>query len=56
MQNDAVQLYEILLIDDHAMFRTGLRMVLEAEMEGVRIAEAASLSEALLRIWCFSLL
>ncbi|MDD5056356.1 MAG: response regulator transcription factor [Sideroxydans sp.] len=36
----------ILLIDDHAMFRTGLRLVLEAGKPGAEIFEAASLDEA----------
>ncbi|MBI5891705.1 MAG: response regulator transcription factor [Nitrosomonadales bacterium] len=36
----------ILLIDDHAMFRSGLRMVLNARMEGAEIFEAGSLVEA----------
>ncbi len=36
----------ILLIDDHAMFRTGLRLVLEAGKPGSEIFEAASLDEA----------
>jgi DNA-binding NarL/FixJ family response regulator len=33
----------ILLIDDHAMFRTGLRLVLTAGMQDVEIVEACSL-------------
>ena len=37
----------ILLIDDHALFRTGLRMVLEAGLENLEMAEAGSLEEAL---------
>ena len=37
----------ILLIDDHAMFRSGLRMVLDAGMRDVAVLEAGSLSEAL---------
>lgn len=37
----------ILLIDDHAMFRSGLRMVLNTGMPGTEIFEASSLSEAL---------
>lgn len=37
----------ILLIDDHAMFRSGLRMVLNSGMPGTEIFEASSLSEAL---------
>lgn len=37
----------LLLIDDHAMFRTGLRMVLRANMKNSDIQEAGSLEEAL---------
>jgi DNA-binding NarL/FixJ family response regulator len=37
---------KILLIDDHAMFRSGLRMVLDAGMKDAEIFEAGSLSEA----------
>jgi DNA-binding NarL/FixJ family response regulator len=36
----------ILLIDDHAMFRSGLRMVLCAGMNSAEIFEAGSLNEA----------
>jgi DNA-binding NarL/FixJ family response regulator len=36
----------ILLIDDHAMFRSGLRMVLNARMADAEIFEAGSLNEA----------
>ncbi len=36
----------ILLIDDHAMFRSGLRMVLNAHMDGAAVFEAGSLNEA----------
>jgi DNA-binding NarL/FixJ family response regulator len=36
----------ILLIDDHAMFRSGLRMVLSARMTDAEIFEAGTLSEA----------
>ena len=36
----------ILLIDDHAMFRTGLRMVLDAGIPGAEISEADSLDKA----------
>lgn len=38
---------QLLLIDDHAMFRTGLRMVLSASMENAEVLEAGSLEEAL---------
>jgi len=37
----------ILLIDDHAMFRSGLRMVLEAGVADSHILEAGSLNEAM---------
>jgi DNA-binding NarL/FixJ family response regulator len=36
----------ILLIDDHAMFRSGLRMVLSSRMTDAEIFEAGSLNEA----------
>lgn len=42
-----MQPYEILLIDDHPMFRAGLRLMLEAELTDVKVAEAASLAETL---------
>jgi DNA-binding NarL/FixJ family response regulator len=35
----------ILLADDHAMFRSGLRRILEPEFAGVRVGEAATLAE-----------
>jgi DNA-binding NarL/FixJ family response regulator len=38
--------HSILVIDDHAMFRCGLRMVLQANMPKADIVEAASLDEA----------
>ncbi|HEY9224491.1 MAG TPA: response regulator transcription factor [Variovorax sp.] len=37
----------ILLIDDHALFRCGLHMVLAAGIPGLEVAEAASLEEAM---------
>lgn len=37
----------ILLIDDHAMFRSGLRMVLRARMTEAEVFEAGTLSEAM---------
>ena len=37
----------ILLIDDHAMFRSGLRMVLDANLPGMKMLEAGTLNEAL---------
>jgi DNA-binding NarL/FixJ family response regulator len=42
----------ILLIDDHAMFRSGLRMVLEANLKGLLVHEAGSLNEALHNLAC----
>ncbi|GLQ97794.1 response regulator transcription factor [Dyella mobilis] len=38
---------QLLLIDDHALLRTGLRLVLESALPGVRIGEAGSMAEAL---------
>jgi DNA-binding NarL/FixJ family response regulator len=37
----------ILLIDDHAMFRSGISMVLSAGMPGAEIFEASSLNDAI---------
>ncbi len=37
----------ILLVDDHAMFRSGLRMVLDASMPDIDVLEASSLNDAL---------
>ena len=37
----------VLLIDDHAMFRSGLRMILAANIPDVEIFEAGTLNEAL---------
>ena len=37
----------ILLIDDHAMFRTGLRMVIDSDIHDVDVFEAGAISEAL---------
>ena len=37
----------ILLIDDHVLFRAGLRMVLNAGLENLQMAEAGSLEQAL---------
>jgi DNA-binding NarL/FixJ family response regulator len=37
----------ILLIDDHALFRSGLRLVLSSELSPLEIREAASLQDAL---------
>lgn len=37
----------ILLIDDHAMFRSGLRMVLNASLPNAKVFEAGSLNEAM---------
>lgn len=36
----------IVLIDDHAMFRTGMRLVLQAGLPDVEVCEAASLEQA----------
>jgi DNA-binding NarL/FixJ family response regulator len=38
---------KILLIDDHVLFRTGLRMVLNAGIENLQMWEASSLEEAM---------
>jgi len=35
----------ILLADDHAMFRSGLRHILEAELPGASVGEAATIAE-----------
>ncbi len=35
----------VLLADDHAMFRSGLRRILEAEFPGVAVGEAATIAE-----------
>lgn len=37
----------ILLIDDHALFRSGLRMIIESRFECVQVLEAGSLEQAL---------
>jgi len=37
----------ILLVDDHSLFRCGLRMVLSAAIPDLEVAEAASLEEAM---------
>jgi DNA-binding NarL/FixJ family response regulator len=39
--------FQILLIDDHAMFRSGLRMVLNASLPDAKIIEAGTLNEAM---------
>ncbi len=36
-----------MIIDDHAMFRSGLRMVLASGIDGLKVAEAGSLEEAM---------
>jgi DNA-binding NarL/FixJ family response regulator len=38
---------KILLIDDHAMFRSGLRMVIESGIRGAEVYEAGSVADAL---------
>lgn len=40
-------MYRILLVDDHAVVRRGIRAILEDELEGVSVAEASSGDEAL---------
>lgn len=45
----------ILLVDDHALFRAGLRMMLEASLHDVRVLEAESLERALQMDGCESL-
>ncbi len=37
----------ILLIDDHAMFRSGLRMMLNIEIPSAKIFEASTIDEAI---------
>ena len=39
--------YRVLLVDDHAMFRTGLKMVISTAMPDTEILEAASMESAL---------
>jgi DNA-binding NarL/FixJ family response regulator len=36
----------ILLVDDHAMFRAGMRLVIEAGLPGAEVLEAASMEQA----------
>ena len=43
----AMSATRILLIDDHAMFRAGLSMVLSAGIPGTEIVEAGSMNEAI---------
>jgi DNA-binding NarL/FixJ family response regulator len=38
---------QILLIDDHSLFRAGLRMMLTSAIDGVHLREVASLAEAM---------
>lgn len=38
---------QILLIDDHALFRSGLRLIIESKFESVQVLEAGSLEQAL---------
>ena len=44
-----MKITRILLIDDHAMFRSGLRMVLDVGIPGAEIYETGSLDEAMTR-------
>ena len=41
-----------MIIDDHAMFRSGLRMVLASGIEGLKVKEAGSLEEAMRQDGC----
>jgi DNA-binding NarL/FixJ family response regulator len=41
-----MQQTKILIIDDHELFRAGLRMLLEAGMEDVAVFEASSIEDA----------
>lgn len=43
--------FKVLVADDHAMLRRGLRSILEVEFPGVEIGEAASCEEAQQLIW-----
>ena len=43
-------MYRILLVDDHAVVRRGVRAILEDELAGVRVAEAADGDQALAAI------
>ena len=40
----------ILLADDHAMFRSGLRRILEAELPGASVGEVATTAELLEKV------
>jgi two-component system invasion response regulator UvrY len=40
-------MYKILMVDDHAMVRTGLKSILEDELPGVEVKEAGSAQEGL---------
>jgi two-component system, NarL family, invasion response regulator UvrY len=42
---------KILLVDDHAIFREGLKRILVEEFEGASFGEAGNATEALERIW-----
>jgi DNA-binding NarL/FixJ family response regulator len=43
----AIESSEILIVDDHAMFRSGLSLLLRTSLEAVQVIEAGSLDEAL---------
>jgi len=45
--NSSMTPARIILIDDHAMFRTGLRMLLAAGISDIEISESASLDDAM---------
>lgn len=43
-------MWHILLTDDHAILRTGLRRILEDAFQGVQVGEAGSVDEALAKV------
>ena len=42
---------KILIVDDHALFRAGLRMLLGTIGQNVECLEAANVSERMLSVW-----
>lgn len=42
-----MRIARVLVVDDHALFRSGLRMALESELEGAVVEEAVSVADAL---------